>query len=99
MCQRNTLLYVSSCGKVCIINDYSYLCNVSPRQAYQRCSNRARRFLFICIFKPLQFVTSCLQNRICLPSWWIIMSLTDTDALLSEYIIFRKKFMKILHNA
>ena len=53
--------------------------------------------LFICIFKPLQFVTYSLQDRICLPSWWTIMPLTD--ALLSEYIIFCKKFMKILHNA
>ena len=39
MCQRTPLLYAFSCGKVCMVNDYLYLCNVSPRQASQRCSN------------------------------------------------------------
>lgn len=28
-----------SCSKVCIINNYSYLCSARTRQASQRCSN------------------------------------------------------------
>ena len=36
--------------KVCIINDYSYLCSTRTRQASQRCSNVRVVFVFIGIW-------------------------------------------------
>ena len=36
-----------SCSKVCIINNYSYLCSTRTRQASQRCSNVRVVFAFI----------------------------------------------------
>ncbi len=47
MCQRIPLLRNFSRKKVCIINDYSYLCIVSSHQASQRCSNAWGFFVYI----------------------------------------------------
>ena len=42
--------------KVCIINDYSYLCSTRTRQASQRCSNvRVVLFLYISLAEILVF--------------------------------------------